>query len=417
MKRTLLTLHLAAALAAVTACSSSKELTCAADQHVCANACVSLQSDAKNCGACGNACGAGQGCSAGACVDCTTNPAACTAAVVAACFNLGQVRSLGADLSPAGPPIATDSGPSSFTALGGKLYVANDTASSISAVTLVPPAATTGSAAILVTNPGYGDLPFVTSHRGLLWASNSAANTFVVADPIKNAVVAEIPLPAGGSFGANPQGIAFVGEKAYVALPGADALAVVDVSQVPGTTPTPRTIDLSGLAAAGAKPLPARVVATSTRVYVTLNDLDVNYALVAGANGRLAVIDPVADAVVGGAIDLGPACLNPSGLVLSGTTLWIGCGFHAYNSAQVTGGAVLPVDLTKEPPAVGQPIPLADHAAGTVAICGGRGYAGATESGTVIAFDPSARTVLATALSCPPEPTKGSYVADLACAP
>lgn len=416
MKRTLLTLHLAAALAAVTACSSTKELTCAADQHVCSNACVSLQSDAKNCGTCGNVCGAGQGCSAGACVDCTTNPAACTAAVVAACFNLNQVRSLGADLSPAGPPIATDSGPSAFAQLGTTLYVANDLSSSISAITLVPPSATTGASAIKVTSP-YSDLPFVASHRGLLWASNSAANTFVVADPASGAVVSEIPLPAGGPYGANPQGIAFVGEKAYVALPGADALGVIDVSQVPGTMPTPRTIDLSGLAAPGAKPLPAHVVATSTRVYVTLNDLDTNYALVAGGNGRLAVIDPVADAVIGGAVDLGPGCLDPNGMVLSGTTLWIGCGFHEYNSTAVTGGAVLPVDLTKEPPAVGQPIALPDHAAGTVAICGGRGYAGATESGTVIAFDPTSRTVLSTALSCPPEPGKGSYVADLACAP
>ena len=95
MKRTF---PLLAALLALADCSS-KELTCATDQHVCSSACVSLQSDAKNCGACGNVCAAGQGCAAGACVECTTNPAACTAAVVAACFNLAQVRPLAADLS------------------------------------------------------------------------------------------------------------------------------------------------------------------------------------------------------------------------------------------------------------------------------------------------------------------------------
>jgi hypothetical protein len=41
---------------------------CPAGTTMCAGACVNLASDARNCGACGNACPAGQRCATGACV-------------------------------------------------------------------------------------------------------------------------------------------------------------------------------------------------------------------------------------------------------------------------------------------------------------------------------------------------------------
>jgi hypothetical protein len=410
MKRTFLLL---AALLSSSACGS-KELTCAADQHVCSNACVSLQSDVRNCGACGVTCGAGQGCSAGACVDCATSPGVCTADVAVACGNLNQVRLLRSDLTLANPPLPTDERPISFAHSGSDLFVANSTTSSVSRIGLSPPSSTTGAQAIAIPTGGaFPDLEYLQAHAGLLWASNAGANTLVTIDPTLGAVRQEIVLPAGGPFGANPQGLDFVGSKGYLALFELNSVAVLDASNASAVTVAPATIDLSGLAAAGALARPSRVLAAGTRVYVSLNHLDAGFNAI--ANGRLAVIDATADQVVGSPIDLGSACLNPSGMALSGTTLWVACGFHLFNSADVTGAALVPVDVSGSAPIVGTPIPLGAHAAANVAVCGGKGYAGASESGTAIAFDPVARTVVGTALACPTDPGKASAILDIAC--
>ncbi|MEZ4408038.1 MAG: MXAN_6577-like cysteine-rich protein [Polyangiales bacterium] len=55
--------------------------SCPTGQTVCGSACADLQSSESNCGACGNACGSGERCVAGACrVDCPTGQVACTLA-------------------------------------------------------------------------------------------------------------------------------------------------------------------------------------------------------------------------------------------------------------------------------------------------------------------------------------------------
>ena len=131
----------AALVATVTACTGSKELVCPSDQQVCSSTCVSLLSDARNCGACGRTCGAEQGCSAGACVDCAANPAACTAAVAVACFNTNEVRFLGADLGQVGPPLAVGTGPIAFARAGGTLAVADSASSDVTPFALAPLAA------------------------------------------------------------------------------------------------------------------------------------------------------------------------------------------------------------------------------------------------------------------------------------
>jgi hypothetical protein len=71
--RTSRSLLLPLALAALAACN--EERLCASDELLCGDACVAVASDAANCGACGNACDAGQECSGGFCrcdggVDC-----------------------------------------------------------------------------------------------------------------------------------------------------------------------------------------------------------------------------------------------------------------------------------------------------------------------------------------------------------
>jgi hypothetical protein len=77
-----------AALLLVSLPACNRDLVCAADQQECGDQCVSVEVDARNCGACGAACGAGEACVAGqcvcpatacggACVDLTSDPAHC----------------------------------------------------------------------------------------------------------------------------------------------------------------------------------------------------------------------------------------------------------------------------------------------------------------------------------------------------
>ncbi len=417
---------LALALAALgTGCSSEK--TCASDQKLCGDRCVSLQSDAHACGACGHACGAGQGCSLGACVDCGPNGEGCKADVLAACFNAKQVRAFDAALAGVGSPVTTSaSGPGSFATLQGATYVADVTGGAVDEVT-----APTATAIASVPGGSYNDLEHLGAYGGLLYVTNAAVGSFVAIDPAAKKVVDEVSLSVGSDT-PNPLGFDFANGKAYVALAAGagtspNGLAVVDLSLPPPwtTKPAVKRIDLSSFAHAGANPGASRVLASGDgkRVFVTLNDLfDAAFQPVAGATGRLVVVDTSTDAVVGGtAVDLGTSCLNPSGMALSGTTLWIGCGYTAYNAnftVTGVGGALLPVDVSGATPVPGAAIPVASHAVGSVTICGTRGYAGTTDSGALVSFDPSARAVTAVSASaCPADPVSGyNAVFDLACA-
>lgn len=396
---------LLAALLGVVACSGSKELVCSPDQHVCANACVSLLTDQSNCGACGKTCGTGQGCSAGACVDCSANPAACTAAVAVACFNTNEVRFVAQDLTQVGPALAVGSGPEGLAEVNGTFYVTNDLASSISPFTLAPLQA---GAAIPVPATS-ADLSHVTAHQGLLFASSSAVQTMVVVDPAAGKVVDEVSLAQTPGEKVNPQGIDFVGTKGYVALAAPGAVAVLDVS-TPTAPKVLKRIDVSKYATGTAQAFPSPVLAASGKVYVALNDaFDAAFAPVAGAHGKLVVIDPATDTVVGDtALDLGPDCLDASALALSGTTLWVGCG-----TFDLRGPGLAPVSISGATPVLGAVVKTA-HAVDALAVCAGRGYAGATDDGSVLTFDPASGTVTGSAAICPAGQF-GAFVPGLAC--
>ncbi|HSD18940.1 MAG TPA: MXAN_6577-like cysteine-rich protein [Anaeromyxobacter sp.] len=75
--RTLSSLALALVMALLSGCN--KELVCPVGEVDCGGRCVSLLSDAANCGACGTACGALEACSAGTC-DCAPGVAVCDGA-------------------------------------------------------------------------------------------------------------------------------------------------------------------------------------------------------------------------------------------------------------------------------------------------------------------------------------------------
>jgi hypothetical protein len=62
---------------AATLCACDEELVCPQGQTACDNRCVSLLTDATNCGACGSACGAGRACSGGSCVCTGGTPLTC----------------------------------------------------------------------------------------------------------------------------------------------------------------------------------------------------------------------------------------------------------------------------------------------------------------------------------------------------
>ncbi|MHB8417502.1 MAG: MXAN_6577-like cysteine-rich protein [Myxococcales bacterium] len=67
--------------ALLAACPPNRSSSCTAGQTECNGSCATTQTDPKNCGACGTACGAGQSCSGGACA-CPSGQTACGALCV-----------------------------------------------------------------------------------------------------------------------------------------------------------------------------------------------------------------------------------------------------------------------------------------------------------------------------------------------
>jgi hypothetical protein len=405
-------------------CSSQK--LCATDEILCSGACVSKESDAANCGACGKSCASQQACLAGSCVACGSS-GLCQAEVYTACFNSDDVRAFDTSLVQVGPSVPTSGeGPISFSFISGTLYVADSVGGVVDRIAgggATPVASVTGGS-------GFNDLEALGSYGGLLYVSNAAVGTFVAIDPVQEKVVGEVPLTATGNPVANPLGFDFANQKAYVAVTpqfGAapytpNAVAVVDLSKAPPwtTLPSVKLIDLTSYAAAGAVPGASDVIASTdgTRVFVSLNDLYDSTLTnpVANAHGKLVVIDTATDEVVGSAVDLGTACLDPSGMTLSGSTLFIGCGYVDFSSNTPVGGAILPVDVSGSVPVPGTAIPM-DHAIGSLAICDGAGYAGATDSGALVSFNPSTSSTETTnASACPPASSGFSAVFDVACA-
>jgi hypothetical protein len=418
-------LALPALALALVASGCSSEKICSVDQAKCADTCTSLQSDALNCGACGTKCASGEACSLGACVPCGANGEGCKADVLAACFNANQVRAFDSSLAPVGAPVATAKGPGGFASLAGATYVLDVTGGAVQQVT-----PTTAADVVSIPGGSYNDLEHMGAHDGLLYVSNAAAGSFAAVDPAAKRIVDEVSLVVSNDA-PNPLGFDFANGKAYIALSAGagsspNGVAVVDLSTAPpwATMPSVKRIDLSRFAfSAQVSPGASRVLAAAdgTRVFVTLNNLfDSSYAPVAGANGKLVVIDTATDTVVGDAAVELPGCKNPSGMALSGNTIWIACGYIVYDAsfhAAAVDGALQPVDVSGATPVAGTPIPVANHAIGAVAICGGRGYASTSDSGTILSFDPASHAVSATNESaCPADSSGYAAVFDVACA-
>jgi len=401
-----------ALLASLPACTT--QVVCTSDQVAVGGQCISIQSDPANCGAVGRACAAGQSCSAGLCCQ----GSQCPPAVYAACFNTGAVQGATAGAAAVGAPVAVETGPIALTWQGSKLWVANSISNSLDRMTVSPAGLAPDGAfpTVLVhTSAPFFDLEFLAEKDGLLYASNAAVGTLLVVDPAApSPVVAEIGL--GGAY-AYPQGIAFSGTKAYVALNGSGGVAVVDLV----ARALAKTIDHSILAGAGASPMPSRIAVSGGRAYVSLWNLGAStYAPLPGQHGLLAVIDTATDALVPGVnpVDLGAACLDPAALAVLGTTAWVSCGFFAWNAtsaADVIGAALVPVDLSGASPNVGAAVPVSLAAPGAITFCGGVGWVADRFSGDLLRFDPIARAVTTRGLVCAPLAGSSSFAADVAC--
>ena len=346
-----------------TACASA----CPAGQTACAGGCVDLSSSRWSCGACGVRCDRGESCRDGA----------CRPDLLVTCFSTDEVRPVDAALR-SGLPHAAGDGPIALAVSAQGVFVAASLSHSV--VGFPTDLSRAGHEVLL----GGSDLEAIAAHGGRLYVANVGSGSLVVLDAVTLRVVDEVVL--GPSAGLNPRGVAFVGDRAYVALYGTDAssggqeLVAVDLSGPAGAVVA--RIPLASAADAPGLPFPSHVVAVGTKVYATLANLKLGsfgYYTDPAGHGKLAVVDSAAaDAL--SVIDLGADCTNPGGLASDGaSTLWVACGSSAN---------LQPVDVSAAP-AVGAPVPAGVFAPGSVAICGGMGYVTDQWSGTVASFDPA----------------------------
>lgn len=413
--------------AAETFCTTTGEATaclesCPAGYTACGRACVDPLTDPRHCGGCGLACAPGVACLAGSC-----RP------LQVACYATDEVVPVTADLAWAGYPRSTPAGPSSIAVHDGAVFAANGYPQASVSILPIDPAL--ASRHVAVTG---SDLQHVAVRNGVVIVSNATVGSLLFLSP-SGRVLDEVAMPDQGSS-PNPHGFAFVGAAAYVALYGRDgtsgqSVARLDLSTLAacaadgGRTPcgevlgeidllqVPGAFDAPGL------PFPSAVVEAGGRIYVTLANLKeasfscgdacsfTAWAEPAG-HGRLAVIDPALDDAVS-IVDLGPGCGNPGALAVDGATLWVACG--SYSFPDLAPGALVPVDLTATPPIAGAPLPVAPLLPARLAFCGGTGYATDQASGSVIRFDPAARTVEPPVGVCPASAWGWAFASDVAC--
>jgi DNA-binding beta-propeller fold protein YncE len=411
-----LPLLLAAAALAVVLSACQSEVVCASGEIVLDGRCVSLQSDPQNCGEIGRACGTGESCSAGLC--CLGSQ--CPPAVYAACFNTNSLQGMTPAAAPVGAPLGLDEGgPMALAWRGAEIWVANSMSNTLDRLAASPAGLAPVGPLPSITIPlaaGYADLEAIAEKDGLLYVANAAVGSLVIVDPSRGSpIVGEVML--GGS--SSPQGIAIQGGKAYVTLRAANEIAVVDLANHSVT----RRVSVSALASVGASAMPGRIVVSGDRAYAVLWNLDPYtdpFIWSPGGNGRLAVLDTSTDALVPAAspVDLGASCLNPGGLAVEGSTLWVTCGYQKYDPSggqPFQGASFVPVDISGAVPVVGAPVPAGAYGPGPIAFCNGVGYAGDRYSGSILRLDPTARSVIGASPVCPASAYGFAMVADVIC--
>jgi hypothetical protein len=358
---------------------------------------VDTQTDAQNCGACGNACATAQSCHQGV----------CSHDVVAACFNLGQLR--GVQSGPELLGALTDVGTHPFL-LAGKspVVLAADTDGQLRQARLND-LSVVGSGVSLGTDP-----EGLLSAPPYVYAIDDGANALTVyRGPDAGTLQGGYPLTAVGGYplgdNSGARTPALLDGVLYVPLFGnilADPslagtrVARVDVSD-PAHPKDAGVIDLSGLDLKStdggtAYPQPAAAAVFQGKVYVALSNLNASYS--PQGPGLLAKIDPADGGV--SEIDLGgDACLSPFALIPVGDKLVVSCsGASDFSNfpeitTTKTGLVLLGADDQRvdvyTPSCDGQPADAgcADPSLGHLAAVGQRVYAADQTAGRLFVVD------------------------------
>ncbi|WNG50793.1 hypothetical protein F0U60_46700 [Archangium minus] len=378
-----------------------KDSCTGADFERCERSCVDLDTDAFNCGACGDVCADSRSCRGGV----------CTYDVVAACFNTGQVVGIHAGADVKGPAMAVGTSPLTVARMQDVLLV-------LDASSRLLQARLTDYGELQARNTT-GQVPnHLLVEEPYVYILNSTSNTLQVLQREEKSSFDHRPqFPHGitltdvGSvnFGANtnPYAFALQGSDAYVTLLGNLQTApsaggkVVRVSLTDPTRPVitdtfelPKGDALNPFPGRTTVAAPAGIATRRGWMFVALGNLDSRDFSVGGP-GFLVRINLTTRAMR--LIALGEECLNPFWVVPVGERLLVSCGGAAtydrnFNLIDVRGtGLVL---LNAEDHVV------ASHAlrcpegtscllasAGRFSVVGNRAYVGDNNAGRVFVIE------------------------------
>jgi hypothetical protein len=209
-------------------------------------------------------------------------------------------------------------------------------------------------------------LPSQTLHTGELAVIDRKNATITLVDPSSCKPRLQFSVSTGG-FKSNPQDVISVSsDKLYVTRYEKNAAATAavddfddgdDILVVNATTGAIiKSVPLSGEVDPSLQARPERGVLAEGRVYVTLGSVSADFA--STGPGRIVVIDPATDSVVG-AIDLaqqkGCSAIDYYPAVKK---LYVSCGGAFSDGAnQAKGSALVEIDLSAETPALTRTIP------------------------------------------------------------
>ena len=322
---------------------------CLPGQTACEDTCTNLDNDARNCGACGNTCASGEQCIDGAC-EAGCDGTVCTVGEEEIC------KDTETDADHCGT--CGNACPDGASCLGGvcavgDLYVSCSVEGSVvplikASNTVVSPRATgidspqalalLGDSHVLAaggldnvlyvfdraTMGKVGDLAVATVPNQIVvrgdraYVISSGENLVHVVDltdPTQPKTADQVSLGAG----VNPMAGAFDDAGTlWVSSWLTPSLYPVDFSGNLGVAGEPVALDMTGLEG---QPYPTGVAVVGDTVYVTLNNLDENYA--PAGNGRLATYERSSGEK--GMIDLGATCTNPGFTAVAGTEIYVAC--------------------------------------------------------------------------------------------